>query len=252
MIKLAKWTITKEQHKKENYFLAWGNVTGHQRLVDGTYIHTSKIMKLEYDASTTKLIMTTYSKNEYELLINEMDMERYEETVDNLKEFHVTIPSYDECNTIIQETEKEQMTHIEEILKDGELYLKVKGSYVSRAFWKKDMVREIKVSAHIGMFQDSYLITDWEKGEVDFRYFDALFGIRPYHYSDGLNAILIENCGAQDITFTEGMESIICKTGEVTRIESDFFRTEGLFSPDVVNGKNAIWNDVSDEEAESE
>lgn len=131
---------------------------------------------------------------------------------------------------------------MDEILKDGELYLKMNGAYVQKAYWKKNEMRTIEVRAHIGMFQDSYLVMDYDKKEVDFRYFDELFGIRPYHYSDGLNGILIDNIGSSDIGFTSGEYFVSCKTGEITTIGSEHFNEEGLVTPDIVNGKNVFLN----------
>jgi hypothetical protein len=57
---------------------------------------------------------------------------------------------------------------------------------------------------------------------------------------------LIENVGNSDIQFKDGDYSITCKAGEVTRIESQHFRIEGLISPDVVSGKSAFNSEVSD------
>ena len=243
MIKLTQWEINEAKHKNEKYYFANGTVSGHTDLFDGTYIHTSKIISIIFNEDNNKLIMKTHSNNEYELRMTDILLGKYATTVEYLKKFNVKIPSYDECKRMADSVEEAFLANLDKLLKDSELYLKMNGVFVQKAYWKKNEIRTIEVRAHIGMNQDSYLVTDWEKHEVDFRYFDGLFGIRPYHFSDGLNAILIDNIGSSDIGFTSGEYYISCKAGEITTIGSEHFNEEGLVSPDVVNGKSVFLND---------
>lgn len=81
-------------------------------------------------------------------------------------------------------------------------------------------------------------ISDFKK-EVDFRYWDMPGGIQPYHWSDGLNAIKIENVGKNDIIFYADTD-IVCKVGEITVIKSKQYCGEGLLSPDSVNGDSVF------------
>lgn len=238
MIILKEWYIGKEEYDDEIYYLAWGYVFGHPILMDGLHIHTSRIMEMKFD-ECDKIIMRTQN-NEYVLMLKDMNLDMYENTEEDANCFDVTIPTMEDCRVLVQKEIGEQQENVDNILQDGELYLKIYGPYVRKAFWKNKTVKEIKVTVHSGMFQDSYLVTDWENGEVDFRYFDGYMEIRPYHYSDGLKAILIENCGDKVVGFSEKNGGIFCKPGEITRIESDFFKTEGLFSPDAVNGKSVF------------
>ena len=64
--------------------------------------------------------------------------------------------------------------------------------HVVKAILKKDAVfREIHASVHVGMFQDSVLITDWIEGEVDFRYFtNHMMVVLVYNYGHGKLNIL--------------------------------------------------------------
>jgi hypothetical protein len=64
--------------------------------------------------------------------------------------------------------------------------------------------------------------------------------IEPYHYSDGLETIYIDNVGTEDFLFRDGETEILCKSGEITTIGNKYFKNEGLFSPDVVTGKGLI------------
>lgn len=242
MIKLTDWYITKHiaEEDKSIFYLAWGYVSGHPRLDDGEHIHTSGIDSVNYDSKNNKLVMITYSGNKYELPLVDININRYEEIEGYLKRFNIFIPSFEECKNLVTESDNELAFQLDKVLQDGELYLRMSGSKVIKAYWRNKDIRPIKVSTHTGMFQDSYLVTDWERHEVDFRYFDGFLIVEPYHYSDGLKAILIDNIGSTSIKFKDDNFSKICGVGEVTRIECKHFNSEGLVSPDVVNGKNVL------------
>ena len=108
-------------------------------------------------------------------------------------------------------------------------------------------VYEIPEKVHVGMFQDSVLITDWEHGNVDFRFFPN-YQMEPYHWSDGLEKIHIHNLDTREFYF-KGTDGAICmKAGEITVVEKSAYRGEGLFSPDAVNGKCAFFPGAKKEE----
>lgn len=252
MISLRDWWIQKGFAEGEDRYIAHGIVSGHPKLRDGINITTSVIEEMKFDETNNRVIFLTHSKNEYFIELSTICFNCFEETASYLNEWNITIPSKEECIKLAEEFKKKELKELSGVLKDNELYLKISGAYVQKAFWKKGEIREINISAHIGMFQDSYLITDWEKGEVDFRYFDGWLSMRPYHYSDGLETILVDNIGSSDVTFDAGAESITCKAGELTRIEKKHFTAEGLFSPDVVNGKGLYkeWSDSFGEDSD--
>ncbi len=240
MIQLTEWYFSKHKLKgtSEMCYIAHGFVSGHSELKDGTHIDTSMIEKIEMDKINNRLLMYTHSKNEYELLFADIYLEEFKKIQGYLHQFNIPASSLSECKKLQEECKAELIAKADRILKNNELYLMIIGVFVRKAFFKNSdgKVREIPVRPHIGMFQNSYLVTDWEKHEVDFRYFDGIRSIRPYHWSDGLEAIQIENAGNTDILFFSG-DNLLCKAGEVTLIENTQFRGEGLFSPDVVNGK---------------
>ena len=108
------------------------------------------------------------------------------------------------------------------------------------AFYKDEnnATEEVTIDCHVGMFQDSILIQNWEK--VDFRFFPREFHqIEPYHWSDGLERIHFENIGEKAV-FQGSKETIELPTNSITVVESSAYRGEGLFSPDCVNGKSAF------------
>lgn len=59
------------------------------------------------------------------------------------------------------------------LLEPGELLLAAMGNCVLRNLFRAadGALVSVKPTVHTGMFQDSILITDWEDGSVDFRYF---------------------------------------------------------------------------------
>ncbi len=240
MIQLIEWYFSKHKLKgtSEMYYIAHGFVSGHPEIEDGIHIDTSMIEKIEMDKINNRLLMYTHSKNEYELLFADIYLEEFKKIQGYLHQFNIPALSLSECKKLQEECKAELIAKAGRILKNNELYLKIIGVFVRKAFFKNSdgKVREISVRPHIGMFQDSYSVTDWEKHEVDFRYFDDIRSIRPYHWSDGLEAIQIENAGSTDILFFSG-DNLLCKAEEVTLIENTQFRGEGLFSPDMVNGK---------------
>lgn len=236
MIKLDKWYLS--EFVDSEHYNAHGISTGHPKLSDGTDISTSYIESLKFDSSNNRIIMLTHSKNEYELALSKINLNLFDATNDIVKIFGITELDKSECERLYNETVKELYDKVSSILGDKELYLQLSGVLVQKAFFRNSSgeIREVVVSAHIGMFTDSYLVTDWEKGEVDFRYFDKMNAIEPYHWSDGLEAIQIDNIGTDDITFLSG-DNLVCESGKVTRIDKSQRGREGLFSPDAVNGK---------------
>lgn len=241
MIKLKDWHFSKcmRGDTQGEYFRAHGIVTGHPKLEDGISITTSMIEKIKLDAEKNRLLMYTHSQNEYELLISEISEHEFDITQEYLKIFEVPEISWEQYKKLRESYEQDLAQEIERELDCNELYLQFSGVFVQEAFWcnSSGEVRKINVRQHIGTLQDSYLITDWEKGEVDFRYFDGFNSIQPYHWSDGLQTIVIKVISSDDLNFEGSERNITCKAGETTRIQRKEYRGEGLFSPDVVNGK---------------
>lgn len=236
MIKLNNWFINKRVGG--SHYHAHGISTGHPKLSDGMDITTSAIENLKFDNDNNRIIMLTHSQNEYELPLSQVLLENIKDTNIALESFGLFALDADKCRKLNEGVGKQLLEKVESVLRNNELYLQISGVFVQKAFFRNTdgAIREIGVSPHIGTFVDSYLVTDWNSGEVDFRYFDKLNAIEPYHWSDGLEALQIDNIGSEDITFLSG-DNIICKAGEVTCIDKSQMGREGLFSPDAVNGK---------------
>ena len=238
MIRLDDWHLTEgiSANTGKTYYKAHGIVTGHPKLVDGIYITTSVVEQMKLDKENNCLIMLTHSKNKYKLSLASINFNNFKETQDYLKVFNIPALSLADCQKLNELSDKKLFFKVSKILHNNELYLQLNGVFVQNAFYKNDKgeVRRIEVREHIGMFQDSYLITDWKESRVDFRYFDGFNSIRPYCWSDGLKAIKIENIGTNDITFLSG-DNLVCNVGKVTTIESSQYSKEGLISSDVID-----------------
>lgn len=74
------------------------------------------------------------------------------------------------------------MERVDSLLKSYELFAQIAGYNALTAFYKDEnnTIEEVTIDCHVGMFQDSILIRNWEK--VDFRFFPREFHrIEPYH-----------------------------------------------------------------------
>ena len=229
MLTLKNWDL---EETIDGRVYANGTVFGHYRLADGEFIHTSVIEKI-YLRDEETYVFETYSGSLYQLLKNEMDPQRAEITKERMK-----IPErcvgkdLDKRLEIATETFKTRRMHREQLLGNPEnaakehmdedgLYLIMERMNVLKAIIKKgDVFKEVRVSVHIGMFQDSVLITDWQDSKVDFRYFPN-WRMEPYRWSDGLEYVYIHNIGNHSILFQGPDGDIECKANEVQKIRKE-------------------------------
>lgn len=216
MVKLTQWYLT--EYEPETSYLAHGFVYNHYRLSDGSHIHTSSIERIVFDSVNNRLLMDTYSGSHYELLLADIDFTNFDKTRAYLQKFNISTLSEDKCRKLQEKAEVALLSKVQGILNPNELYL---GGISRRAFFKnaKGTLREIPIIDHLGMFRDSVLVTDREKNEVSFCYFPKINGIQPYFWSDGLDAVVIDNDSSNDIEFQGFNGMFICKAGMVTRIK---------------------------------
>lgn len=242
MLTLKNWDF---KTTEDGMVYANGIVFGHYRLQDGDFIHTSEIQKI-YLCNEDMYVIETWSGSLYQLFKSEMNPENADITNDRMKTLEFLDGEEMEHRLVLANEKFEAKRKIidapqaaakENMDEDG-LYLIMEYMNVAKAVLRRgDIFRELQPHVHVGMFQDSVLITDWKNGEVDFRYFPNYYLMEPYHWSDGLNYIYIHNIGDRSIVFRGISGNIECKANEVTKIEKGNYRGEGLFSPDAVNGK---------------
>jgi hypothetical protein len=245
MIVLKFWSLI----MPHEHYHAQGVVSGHPKLTDGGEITTSRIQKVTY---LNGVVEMTTKNNVYELKLCDINKYLLKDTVEKLNKLGLTCITEDICQTYIQKDEEDKLTYADSIIDNNELYLQMIGSTVAFSAFKQD--NEIKIiehTVHIGNYTDSVLVTDFETGIVDFRYFDYGDLIEPYHWSDNLNAIKIENIGGIPLVYETSKSSITCEIGVITTIGNDNTGDEGLISPDAVNGKSMFTlMDLDDDDIE--
>lgn len=242
---------------------AWGTVYGHpkSRLPDGMFIHTSPI--LEMAAEEGGLVLKTCSGSRYVLRPEEIDPVCGEDAASNpalirdigketaavLARFGISGSFAEDCLRARREADARHREMEERETGPGELLLTAMGTHVIRGLFRSaDGTRvSVKPFVHVGMFQDSVLLTDWEGGAVDFRYFPKEGCMEPYHISDGLRTVKVRNLGEQAVRFGKTGREVVCPPGEVTAIPAAEHDAEGLFSPDAVNGKGLYKTMLSSE-----
>lgn len=219
---------------------AWGVVCEHPKLLDGTFIHTSLIQEAAVEGDG--LVLITYSGNRYLLRPGEILPNPGEDTASCLAEFGIGAGFVENCLRARREADARLREEDERLTEPGELLLTVVGTGVVRNLFRdaEGAAVSIKPTLHESMFEDSILITDWNGGKVDFRYFPRLGRIEPYHISDGLRTIKVRNLGTRAMYFGKAGREVSCPPGEITAIPAAEHDDEWLFSPDVVNGKCLI------------
>ena len=241
MVYLSNW--------KYNGIMLFGICQGHEKLADGTYIHTSPVMKVEL--CEQGLDVHTYSGTHYRLQANEVALEYLEETKKHLTLQKIDTSFLDGVSEQIERVQGQKEQEVEKLLEENDLYLEFVGTHMKYGYFKKNgVVITLHCGCHVGMFEDSYLIRN--AGVVDVRYFKKDNGIDFYHVSDGIHNIYFKYTGKVPFSI-----SGIGETLEFTQDDSEMKTikpkncAEGLFSPDCVNGKCALFNPNENENVDT-
>lgn len=197
--------------------LAHGIVYGHpkSKLPDGTFIRTSAVQEMA--AEEGGLVLKTCSGSRYVLRPEEIDPICGEDAASNpamirdigketaavLAQFGIGGSFMEDCLQARREADAKHRKMEERETEPGELLLTTIGTHVIRSLFRGTSGTPVSVKpfVHVGMFQDSVLITDWEGRTVDFRYFPSGRHIEPYHISDGLRTVKVRNLGKQAVYF---------------------------------------------------
>lgn len=223
--------------REDSTVLARGLVSGHPKLPDGFSCRTSPVQTARMEDGVLTLVTATGHR--YVLRPEAVAPDRLEETAAGLERLGLDPGLAERWGQLRQEEDARRQARLTAELAPGELLLEVVGSNALSAFFRaaRGELREVKPDVHVGMFQDSVLVTDWEGGEVDFRYFPMGNRLEPYHISDGLTAIRLSNLGGAETAFGAAGRETRCPAGEVTLLPMAEHEAEGLLSPDAVNGK---------------
>ena len=168
--------------------LAHGNVTGHKRLADTTYIHTSPIQYITIDYEAEEALIRTRN-TVYHCPLEHCDFEKQDE----YEEF---IPDY----AAIKEKYKTKHNASKPTAQPGSVLLVLSNHdtyyFNSLSVVLKDSTESLPYTAHphIGMFQDSFLIYT-EDRNVGIAYFPHPHNISIYSLDTNGMPLFAENIG---------------------------------------------------------
>ena len=197
-IQLHYWNITSD-------LCAHGIVSGHPRLSDACDINTTAAQEILLDKENEKLIIQTRN-TEYHLLLAYCDFKKQEQNKDVIPEFEWVYENY---------KDKIEYPKIE----DGKVLLVLSNfdeyffhSLYCRYPGNKEPV-EYRGSAHVGMFQDSYLIHAAEN-KLDLRYFPHFQYVEFYVESTDNMPLFIQNIGDVPLFAKTHVGTMKLKPGE--------------------------------------
>ena len=144
----------------------------------------------------------------------------------------------DEAIKSAHEKEDALVDRLGDELSNGDLYLEMgAGGIINVHFKYMDVVHRISCFAHVGTFTDSYLYC--LDGVVDFRHYEFIGGsVKTYHMSDSIRRLAVNNIGSKPV-FIDHKEY---GPGTTVTCVTEGNHQEGLFSPDVFNGKSILGN----------
>ncbi len=222
--------------------VGFGECYNNPKFSNGFRIHTSTVMKIEADPEKKSLKLFTYSGSCYEADLADISEYGAEHTREVFRDKSVPF-KIEECFALRKQRREEKEKQLLEVLHPGWLHVEMAGSYTLCGAWFMEREEElipIPVSQHVSLFStDSFLVTDWMTGLCDWRIFSEDAAVIPYHWSDGLEAVCLENRG-DSFVFRGTDRDIVCEGGRTTLIKSGDYTGEGLISPDVVSGKSVL------------
>lgn len=223
-VMLHNWYI--EDHLSQRsgrYALAHGIVTGHNRLPDSIFCHTSKIRETYVNGEGELVVLTM--NTEYHCPLNSCDWERQDQYVD-------MIPDYEN----IKEEYKDKA--LRPSIESGKVLLVLSNfdHYYFHSLYcvpeGAEQPCEYSGDAHIGMFQDSYLI-EADHGRIDLRYFPHFQNIEFYsEHTQGM-PLFLENVGDVTLYVKSSVGTIKLNPGDRKEVIKENAESE---TPSLPNG----------------
>ena len=202
--------------------IAVGNVIDNPKFYSGKTIHTSIIESVSIDDKKRQFIIKTYSGSLYIAKYKDVCIECIEDIEECLRNFKITKENLKGFENTYKGEKDRLKDYVSSILNPNELYIEMAGVSALRAFFMTNEreLKEIPITIHVGMFQDSVLITDFENN-VDFRFFFNPNEIRPYSWNEELKTIKIYNFG-YNINFRHEDKVVQVKSNELTVISNTY------------------------------
>lgn len=202
---LYHWYIEKhtDPYTGEEFVLAFGIVTGHKRLRDTTFVHTSPVQHIDVDRENEQICIQTRN-TEYHCRLSDCDFSKPDtyEFISGLSEY---AEKYEGEKDYAQDDNTILM-----ILSNHERY------YFKTALIKKnEKIYKGEMFPHIGTFQDSCLISCKEyEQRIDIRYFPHYQHLETYHWETDKLPVYLENEGDSVIYYQTYEGLIELKPGE--------------------------------------
>lgn len=190
--------------QRPNGMLAHGIVNGHPKLADSIRIHTSKIKGIEIDEENGEAVIST-ENTDYHCPLNYWRFRKQDKYPDAIEEYEELKAKY---RGKIDLPEIEQGKVLLVLSDFDEFY------FHSLCVRNDDgSIADFSGYPHIGMFQDSYLISA-EGHSIDIRYFPHFKGIEFYSLDTEGMPLYIENIGYGDLYITDKNKRYCLKAGE--------------------------------------
>ena len=197
MPKLYEWHIS----NLGEYTVLNGVVTGHISIMDGTFIHTSPIEKIEVCEDIIKVqTMNTL----YECIKAEMNVALCKDFIN--RKFPI-IDGYADFRAFVNNAKYLEETEVTPVVATDSVLMIIGNNrrFYYGGIWVNinDCTKKLTdVSPHIGMFQDSILcfMHDFFGYDIDIRYFPYQFCNLEFYSTETSDLPLyIENCGNEPI-----------------------------------------------------
>lgn len=205
-VMLHNWYMNMVDYHNGSFLQLHGVVTGHERLMDSTFIHTSEVLSYEVDYEKGELIAQTRNTL-YHCPLNYMNFSKYEKENEDI---HL-IADYER----IKKEYQERMEYPE--IEPGNVLLVLSNfdEYYFHSLYCKPRedtnVLKWQGYPHVGMFQDSFLV---QTERVPLEREDAVYGIdlRYFPHYQNIEFYTEETVGMPWYIENIGSTTIYCRT----------------------------------------
>lgn len=184
-IRLYNWYIKVYEEDSEIFYIGKGVVTGHPKIPDTNRMSTSHIKAIFTDLDQGEVTLTTMN-HVYHCPLGECCWSRQDKYPDLIPDYEIAKEKFQN-----QEEPSIEARKVLLVLSDHDEY------YFHSLYYKETEDSEpcrYYGNAHIGMFQDSYLIMA-EEARIDLRYFPHFRNIEFYSEDTKHRPLYLENIG---------------------------------------------------------
>ena len=221
-LQLHYWYMNEFEEEGKKYKILFGIVSGHSKIKDGTFIHTSVVNEVTIDEEKEELVATTQN-NVYHCQLKYCEFGEQDE-------YKKLIPNYE----IIKNKYMDKIDHPE--IEAGKVLLVVSNfdNYYFHSLYcvVREGEKPINYSAypHVGTFQDSFLINS-KDFKIDLRYFPHFQNLEFYNQNTDEMPLYIENIGDVVLYFKTSIGTLMVEPGERKEVCKENVENELLHLP---------------------